>query len=68
MAKRRKVLELVQYDYTNEEEYIKHKEQMRMRGWHSTENTGFADRGFGAGELSGSEDWKYTAYYFKDLL
>lgn len=68
MAKRRKVLEMVQYDYTDKEEYLKHKEQMRLRGWSSTERTGFEERGFGAGELVGGERWKYTAYYYKDLL
>lgn len=65
---RRKVIELIQYDYTSKEEYLKHKEHMKLRGWYPTKDTVFEDKGFCEGNLTGSEKWNYTAYYYKGLL
>lgn len=65
MAKRRKVVEIVCYDYESMEEYEKHIPIMRERNWIPCDGTGYH---LDTKEIVGDERWKVTAYFYKDLM
>ena len=70
MAKR-KVLEILQYDYSTLEELNKHEAEMRERGYHRI--TGINNM-FNLPHLEEiratckEDKWKFTTLYMKDML
>lgn len=66
MAKKRKVMDIVQYDYASKEEFLKDAEQKKANGWVLIgPDTGSQWAAFEHGEVHGSEYWTYTAYFAK---
>lgn len=64
---KRKILNLVQYDYSDIKEFEKHRKIMEKNGWKLTDNTGFEEKGFKRSHMD-DESWSYTCCYYKDLL